>query len=240
MFTYNMTTMTKQKLGVVVGSSVLAVALVGGGVLLGKIHLLTHKTALHASAAVSGEGDASQNSVPLNESQSASGSTSGLSVSSGGATSLGQLGTNGQSGQSATQGSSQGSSSGPSPVDPATFSQYEKYKDESHALFGDIQVGNGDEVTANKKAAVFYKGWLTNGQLFDESRPGSDGKLQPFVFTLGAHQVIPGWEEAVAGMKVGGSRLIVVPPSVGYGSTGQGNIPPNSVLVFQVQLAAVQ
>ena len=152
---------------------------------------------------------------------------------------LGQLsGSQKTSGASSQGQGTSGSSSGG--IDPSTFSQYEKYKTNTSALFGDIQVGSGTELAANHQAAVYYKGWLTNGELFDQSRAGSDGKLQPFTFTLGAHQVIPGWEEGVAGMKVGGSRLIIVPPSVGYGAQGAGSIPPNSVLVFEVQLVAVQ
>jgi FKBP-type peptidyl-prolyl cis-trans isomerase len=165
-----------------------------------------------------------------------------LSVSESGASSLGQL--NGGSGQNPAGGSGTGSSSGSSNasagINPASFSEYDKYKNESHALFGEIQQGTGDTLAANKKAAVYYKGWLTNGQLFDESRAGSDGKLQPFVFTLGAHQVVPGWEEGLAGMKVGSSRLVIVPPAVGYGTAGQGPVPGNAVMVFEVQLVAVQ
>lgn len=125
-------------------------------------------------------------------------------------------------------------------IDPATFGQYDKYKNDDQALFAEIQAGTGAELTADKRAAVLYKGWLTNGQLFDASRPDSSGKLQAFDFTLGAHQVISGWEQGLAGMKVGGTRLLIVPPSVGYGASGQGPIPGNSVLVFQVQLLAVQ
>ncbi|MES2971084.1 MAG: FKBP-type peptidyl-prolyl cis-trans isomerase [Patescibacteria group bacterium] len=107
-------------------------------------------------------------------------------------------------------------------------------------MFGEVQVGTGDELTAGKKAAVYYKGWLTDGQLFDTTRPDKDGKLQPFVFEMGANQVIPGWEQGLAGMKVGGTRLVIVPPAVGYGPSGQGPIPGNAVLIFQVQLAAVE
>lgn len=125
-------------------------------------------------------------------------------------------------------------------LDPKTFAQYDKYKSDQNAYFIELAQGNGAALGNNQKAAVFYKGWLTNGTLFDESKAGSDGQLQPFVFTEGAHQVITGWEQALAGMKVGGVRLVIVPPSVGYGATGQGSIPPNAVLVFQVQLAAVQ
>jgi FKBP-type peptidyl-prolyl cis-trans isomerase FkpA len=137
-----------------------------------------------------------------------------------------------------TQNSQLGQSG--SGIDPSTFSKYDQYKSNTAALFADIQKGTGDELTINKKAAVVYKGWLTNGQLFDQSRADSNGQLQPFGFTLGAHQVITGWEQGMAGMKVGGTRLLIIPPSVGYGAAGQGSIPPNSVLVFQVQLLAVQ
>lgn len=127
-----------------------------------------------------------------------------------------------------------------SPFDPSTFAQYDKYVNESNGLFGEVIVGNGPELTAGKKAAVYYKGWLTNGQLFDQSQADDEGQLQPFVFTMGARQVIPGWEQALAGMKVGGVRLVIVPPAVGYGASGQGPIPGNAVLVFQVQLVAVE
>ncbi|HXR49449.1 MAG TPA: FKBP-type peptidyl-prolyl cis-trans isomerase [Verrucomicrobiae bacterium] len=167
----------------------------------------------------------------------------GLSVApTSGAQNLGQLSGSQKSSNNVTaQGTSSNSSSGSSgAVDPSTFSQYDKYKSGTSALFGDIQVGTGAELGANQQAAVYYKGWLTNGQLFDESRTGSDGKLQPFTFTLGAHQVIPGWEQGLSGMKVGGTRLVIVPPAVGYGSQAQGSIPANSVLVFEVQLVAVQ
>lgn len=125
-------------------------------------------------------------------------------------------------------------------LDPSTFSKYEQYKSNTSALYADIQTGTGTELTENKAAAVIYTGWLTNGTVFDQSRPDSSGKLQPFVFTLGAHQVIAGWEQAMAGMKVGGIRLLIIPPAVGYGATATGSIPANSVLVFKVQLAAVQ
>lgn len=182
----------------------------------------------------------SQNSIPLNETGAASSNDGGLSVSSSNASSsISQL--DGSRGANNNSGSANpsGSSSKPT-IDPSNFGQYEKYKDSQGALFGDAQVGTGTELTAGKKAAVLYRGWLTNGQMFDQSRTGSDGKMEPFVFTMGAHQVIPGWEQGLGGMKVGGVRLLIVPPAVGYGATGQGSIPPNSVLVFQVQLLEVQ
>lgn len=132
------------------------------------------------------------------------------------------------------------SSNTPRSLDPSTFSEYEKYKDEGAALFADMQTGRGDELIAGKKAAVYYKGWLTNGTLFDETKADDKGKIQPFIFEMGVQQVIPGWEQGLMGMKVGGTRLIIVPPSVGYGPNGQDQIPGGAVLIFQVQLLAVQ
>jgi FKBP-type peptidyl-prolyl cis-trans isomerase FkpA len=167
----------------------------------------------------------------------------GLQATNSGASgNLGQLNPAGPS--ASTQGqSSPNSSAGAAasnPFDPASFAQYDKYKNDQSALMGDPQVGTGATLEAGKTAVVYYRGWLTNGTLFDQSRAGSDGKLQPFSFTVGSHQVISGWEQGLVGMKVGGVRLLIVPPSVGYGASGQGSIPPNSLLVFQVQLVDVK
>ena len=234
--------MTTQIVGVIVGSVLGGVALLGGAFWLGSSQLLTKKdpqtnTMTYANEAA----DPSDSVMALGGQQESQANTGGLSVSNGSsASNLGQLGNS--SGQNAAGGSSSGSGSGGSSggINPSTFKDYEKYQKESHALFGEIKAGTGAELTANKKGAVVYKGWLTNGQMFDQSRPGSDGKLQPFIFTLGAGQVVRGWEEGLAGMKVGGSRLIIVPPAVGYGAQGQGGVPPNAVMVFQVDLVAVQ
>ncbi len=243
--------MNKNKYGVIGGAFVLVIlaGAVGGFVWQNNGQ---HSSQLQAEAITDDSsggpqgftqpGDAS--SVPLGGSEKSQPSTagSGLSVSTNGtsAASLGQLTPN--SGGSSSQGNNATSSSGSkaSAFNPATFGQYEKYKDSESALFGDVEVGNGKVITANKKAAVFYKGWLTNGQMFDQSRTDDKGKLQPFVFTVGANQVIPGWEQAIDGMKVGGKRMMIVPPSVGYGAQGQGSIPPNSVLIFEVELLAVE
>jgi FKBP-type peptidyl-prolyl cis-trans isomerase FkpA len=235
--------MTKQKIGVIVGCVLGGVALLGGAFWLGSSQLLTKKNAVDNLTYASEAAEPSENVMALGGQQQAQENAGGLSVgNSSGASNLGQLGgSNGQSptgGSSAAGSGSGGSSSGG--VNPSTFGDYEKYKNESHALFGEIKTGSGAELTANKKAAVVYKGWLTNGQMFDQSRAGSDGKLQPFTFTLGAGQVVRGWEEGLAGMKVGGSRLIIVPPAVGYGAQGQGSVPPNALMVFQVDLVAVQ
>lgn len=162
----------------------------------------------------------------------------GLSVTSGSSATfnLGQLTPNTDN----TGNTSSTESAAAKMLDPKTFSQYEEYKDNTTALFAELQKGTGAELTPNKKAAVYYKGWLTDGTLFDMSRADDKGQLQPLIFTLGASQVISGWEQALAGMKVGGVRFVIVPPSVGYGTSGQGPIPSNAVLIFQVQLLAVE
>jgi FKBP-type peptidyl-prolyl cis-trans isomerase FkpA len=98
----------------------------------------------------------------------------------------------------------------------------------------DLEVGTGAEATNGSIASVDYSGWLANGQLFDTSL----GRV-PFTFTVGAGQVIPGWDEGVPGMKVGGLRKLVIPAALGYGAFGQGPIPPNAVLVFDVRLRDV-
>lgn len=150
--------------------------------------------------------------------------------------SLGQLdATNGQ-----TTSRQQNSSAQKSMLDPSNFAQYEKYKNGQSGLFAEIQKGTGTELTRGKTAAVLYKGWLTNGTLFDQSRKNEDGKLVTFNFELGKGQVIAGWEQGLAGMKEGGVRLVIVPPAAGYGASEKENIPANSVLVFQVQLISVQ
>jgi|GEM_PF-466966 len=193
-------------------------------------------------AASQAESSASGSNIPLTPTQGTSSDNSGLSVNqSTPNNSVGQLGNS--AGQNLIAGSGNGSGSGsssPSLPDPSTFAQYDKYKNDQSALFGDIVAGTGDSLTSGKKAAVYYKGFLTNGSVFDQSRADSSGKVQPFVFELGAHQVIAGWEQALAGMKVGGVRLLIVPPAAGYGDQAQASIPANSVLVFEVQLLEVQ
>jgi FKBP-type peptidyl-prolyl cis-trans isomerase FkpA len=140
-----------------------------------------------------------------------------------------------------SQNSSAASSSDASKlIDPTTFAQYDKYKDAQNVQFIDLQKGTGATITGGSQVAVVYRGWLTNGTLFDESKTGTDGKLQAFGLTIGQHQVIPGWEAGLDGMKDGGVRLMIIPPSLGYGAAGQGPIPGNSVLIFQVQVVQVK
>lgn len=165
-------------------------------------------------------------------------SNGGLTVVAGQNTSNpGQLG----SGQVATSNTNSSGCNTYTAPGPETFSQYEQYKNNPAALTGDISVcPNGAELKAGYKAAVYYKGWLTNGTLFDQSRPNDSGQLQPFILTVGAGQVIKGWEQGLLGMKVGGTRRIIVPSALGYGAAAQGSIPANSMLIFDVQLLDIQ
>jgi FKBP-type peptidyl-prolyl cis-trans isomerase FkpA len=108
----------------------------------------------------------------------------------------------------------------------------------------DVKTGTGAEATAGQTVQVHYTGWLYSpsaadhhGAKFDSSRD----RNEPFSFVLGARQVIPGWDQGVAGMKVGGQRTLVIPPALGYGSRGAGGvIPPNATLVFDVELLGVR
>lgn len=101
----------------------------------------------------------------------------------------------------------------------------------------DKVVGTGNEAVAGKTVSVHYTGTLENGSKFDSSLD----RGQPFEFSLGSGQVIKGWDEGVAGMKVGGKRVLTIPPEMGYGEAGSPpSIPPNSTLVFEIELLAVK
>ena len=102
--------------------------------------------------------------------------------------------------------------------------------------YWDIVTGTGETAVPGKPVSVHYTGWLTSGEKFDSSVD----RGKPFVFTLGAGQVIKGWNEGVAGMKAGGKRQLRIPPSLGYGENGAGGvIPPNATLIFDVELIEV-
>jgi FKBP-type peptidyl-prolyl cis-trans isomerase len=106
----------------------------------------------------------------------------------------------------------------------------------------DLKVGTGADAVSGGVLNVDYTGWL-----YDASRPDQKGAMfdtsigkTPFTFTLGAGQVIKGWDQGIVGMKVGGSRRLVIPPSLAYGSTRSGSIPANATLVFDITLLSTQ
>ena len=102
----------------------------------------------------------------------------------------------------------------------------------------DIKVGTGAEAVSGKEVTVNYTGTLTDGTKFDSSL---DAGRTPFTFSLGAGEVIAGWDQGVAGMKVGGKRKLTIPSSLGYGEAGAGDvIPPNATLIFEVELLSVK
>jgi peptidylprolyl isomerase len=101
----------------------------------------------------------------------------------------------------------------------------------------DLKVGTGASPQKGQTAVVHYTGWLVDGKKFDSSKD----RGQPFTFAVGRGQVIKGWDEGVATMKVGGTRKLVIPPDLGYGARGAGGvIPPNATLTFEVELLEVR
>lgn len=102
--------------------------------------------------------------------------------------------------------------------------------------YRDIVAGTG-AAAAGRNATVHYTGWLANGKKFDSSHDAR----RPFTFLVGAGEVIAGWDEGVATMKVGGRRELLIPPALGYGARGAGDvIPPNATLRFDVELLSVE
>lgn len=102
--------------------------------------------------------------------------------------------------------------------------------------YRDIKIGTGAKAKPGKTVTVHYTGWLTSGEKFDSSVD----RGTPFTFQLGTGKVIKGWDEGVAGMKVGGKRQLRIPPELGYGARGAGTIPPYASLIFDVELLGVQ
>jgi FKBP-type peptidyl-prolyl cis-trans isomerase FkpA len=128
------------------------------------------------------------------------------------------------------------------PTGRATTENTMNTKTDSGLEFKDLVVGTGAQAAAGQHVTVHYTGWLQNpdgsaGKKFDSSLD----RGQPFDFPLGAGRVIRGWDEGVAGMKVGGKRRLVIPAALGYGARGAGGaIPPNATLIFEVELLGVR
>ena len=102
--------------------------------------------------------------------------------------------------------------------------------------YKDLKEGSGEPATRGDRVVVHYTGWLTDGKQFDSSLDG-----EPFAFTLGAGEVIAGWDEGVTGMRVGDKRKLWIPPRLGYGRQGAlPEIPPNAELIFEVELLEIR
>lgn len=104
------------------------------------------------------------------------------------------------------------------------------------AYIRDISIGTGAAISAGQLLTVRYSLWLSNGTAVESNVNAAAG----YPFHLGQHEVITGWDEGIPGMRVGGKRQLIIPPSLAYGSTRQGSIPGNSVLVFNVEVTAAQ
>jgi FKBP-type peptidyl-prolyl cis-trans isomerase FkpA len=103
--------------------------------------------------------------------------------------------------------------------------------------YEDTTVGKGETAAAGMRVKVHYTGWLTDGVIKGKKFDSSKDRNDPFVFPLGGGHVIKGWDEGVQGMKVGGTRMLTIPPALGYGAHGAGGvIPPNATLLFEVEL----
>jgi FKBP-type peptidyl-prolyl cis-trans isomerase FkpA len=106
----------------------------------------------------------------------------------------------------------------------------------------DLTVGNGATAAAGNTLSVSYTGWLWNANSFENKGQVFDtaNALAPFVFVLGAGNVIAGWEQGIPGMRAGGARRLIIPPALAYGDTGSGPIPPGATLIFDIGLLNVQ
>ena len=136
----------------------------------------------------------------------------------------------GEEGGSVDQGQNQGGGGDPN-------CHEEQFTSPSGLGILDTNCGDGTEASSGATVSVHYVGTLESGEQFDSSRD----RGQPFQFVLGSGQVIPGWDEGIQGMKVGGTRTLTIPPDLGYGAAGSPPvIPPNATLIFEVELMDVQ
>lgn len=129
------------------------------------------------------------------------------------------------------------------PAAPAAMTASDVVTTDSGLQYRELKVGTGESAGPGNMVSVHYTGWLQNadgsrGKKFDSSRD----RGEPIEFPLGTGKVIKGWDEGINGMKVGGRRRLVIPPAIAYGSrnVGNGTIPPNSTLIFEVELVKVK
>lgn len=124
----------------------------------------------------------------------------------------------------------------PGPAGESTFDTSAWVLTESGLRYEDVIVGTGTMVTPQSRIEAHYTGWLGDGSVFDSSLD----RGEPLAITIGVGQVIKGWDEGIVGMRVGGKRKLLIPPDLGYGGAGAGPIPPNSTLLFEVEVLAVK
>ena len=125
---------------------------------------------------------------------------------------------------------------------PQDFQIYEEFASADSVKYVDITIGEGERVAPGDTVAVIYTGWLTSGQRFDASKINEQNQIEPIVLTVGAGSVIRGWEDGLVGMQEGGQRRLIIPSEFGYGASGAGDglIPPNAMLIFDVQITQLQ